>query len=198
MVHEYYFRSEDGDVLEGVTDVETVDDLVLDETQYTESDVTRRYEFGGREYVYLESAYGTSGSGGYQPDPDMAFVVATEEGDEIIILRYVREEETKKPEEPPKPVDPEVPEEPQLPDPNDPDSPETVTVEEDGVPKTYVKVWDPEEEEWVYIPEDEVPLADQSPKTGDSSRTALWAALAAGSLCGLAMVLPAPRKRKDQ
>lgn len=195
VVHEYYYRSEDGDVLEGVTDVETVDGLVLDGTQYTEADVARRYEFGGREYVYLESACGTSGSGSYQPDPDMAFVVATEEGQEIIILRYIREEETKKPEEPPKP---EVPEEPQLPDPNDPDSPETVTVEEDGVPKTYVKVWDPEEEEWVYIPEDEVPLADQSPKTGDGSRTALWAALAAGSLCGLAMLLPAPQKRKDQ
>lgn len=198
VVHEYYYRSEDGDVLEGVTDVETVDGLVLDGTQYTEADVARRYEFGGREYVYLESACGTSGSGSYQPDPDMAFVVATEEGQEIIILRYIREEETKKPEEPPKPEVPEVPEEPQLPDPNDPDSPETVTVEEDGVPKTYVKVWDPEEEEWVYIPEDEVPLADQSPKTGDGSRTALWAALAAGSLCGLAMLLPAPQKRKDQ
>ncbi len=54
------------------------------------------------------------------------------------------------------------------------------------MPKTYVKVWDPENEAWIYIPEEDVPLWNKVPKTGDGSRTELWAALAAASLCGAA------------
>lgn len=91
---------------------------------------------------------------------------------------------TYKPEQPDSPQEPEEPEQPNLPDPGDPDSPDTITIVEDGVPKTYIKIWDPENEEWVYIPEEDVPLNNlEIPETGDSS--ALWAALAAGSLLGL-------------
>ena len=57
-----------------------------------------------------------------------------------------------------------------LPDPNDPDSPDTVTIVENGVPKTYRKVWDPEKQEFVYILDEEVPLDRMLPKTGDTTR----------------------------
>ena len=66
-----------------------------------------------------------------------------------------------------------------------------MTILEDDVPTTYVKVPDPEnEEEFVYIPEDDVPLFGfEIPETGDSGRTVLWAALSAVSLTGI-VVLP--------
>ena len=106
------------------------------------------------------------------------------------------------PEEPPvdPPVDP--PENPgyptELPDPNDPNSPDEITIWEDGVPTTYRKVWDPETEQWVYLPEDEIPL-DNGPRTGDSSKTALWALLCAGSLgaAGFLLADSARKKKKN-
>ena len=58
------------------------------------------------------------------------------------------------------------------------------------MPTTYIKVWDPEEEEWEYIPEDEVPLDRRwpdNPKTGDSRRLELWLALSAAALAGMAL-----------
>ncbi len=101
------------------------------------------------------------------------------------------------PEDPPKdpenpPTDPENPPEnpenpgypTELPDPNDPDSPDEITIWEDGVPKTYIKVWDPENEEWIYVPENEVPL--WGPRTGDTSLRELWTVLSVLSLSGLA------------
>lgn len=95
----------------------------------------------------------------------------------------------------------EPPEEyyPELPDPNEPDSPDTVTILEDDVPTTYVKVPDPEnEEEFVYIPEDDVPLFGfEIPETGDSGRTVLWAALSAVSLTGI-VVLSLPSRKKEE
>ena len=186
-----------------------------------------------------------------------ADAVATEKGDEIIILRYIRgddpqppspgpgtdpdpgpgpgpgpdpgpnptpppdnppdepPEEPKEPEEPPvepenppvepeePPVDPPVdpPENPgyptELPDPNDPNSPDEITIWEDGVPKTYFKVWDPENEEYVYLQEEDIPLSwlDATPKTGDNSMTTLWAALAALSLGGLVLLRFMPESK---
>lgn len=84
---------------------------------------------------------------------------------------------------------------PELPDPNDPDSPETVTIEDGGVPKTYVKVWNPETEEWEYIEEGEVPLWSAVPATGERNGLAFWAALAAVSLGGLSALLLPHRKQ---
>lgn len=86
----------------------------------------------------------------------------------------------------------------ELPDPNDPDRPERITIWEDGVPKTYVKVWDPEKEEWVYVPDEEVPLWNMVPETGDDSSAGLWLALAAASLLGLAALVPASEKRRSR
>ena len=59
-----------------------------------------------------------------------------------------------------------------------------------------MKVWDPENEVWIYIPEEDVPLWNKVPQTGDESRTELWAALAAASLCGLAGLTLLAKKRK--
>ena len=82
---------------------------------------------------------------------------------------------------------------PKLPDPNDPDSPDEIIIEEDGVPKTYIKVWDPETEEYVYILDEEPPLADRTaPQTGVTGLdgTAVLAltaaALGAGGMAALA------------
>lgn len=92
----------------------------------------------------------------------------------------------------------EVPELPtELPDPNDPNSPEKITIWEDGVPKTYVKVWDSAKLEWIYIPEEEVPLWGNSPGTGDENRLGFWVVLAAGSLCGLIWLKFGPKKEED-
>ena len=77
----------------------------------------------------------------------------------------------------------------QLPDPNDPDSPESVVIMEEGVPRTYLKVWNPEEETWVYLPEDEVPLAWLLPPTSDESRDILWVLLYLTSLGGIAVLV---------
>lgn len=120
------------------------------------------------------------------------------------------------PEEPPEPPvetpeepQEEQPEEPQeeypteLPDPNDPDSPDVITILEDGVPKTYKKIWDPETEEWMYILDDEIPLANmdfplETPATGDDSRTGLWLLLNGLSFSGLAAIfLTKLRRNKD-
>ena len=95
-------------------------------------------------------------------------------------------------EEPPAPVLPE------LPNPNEPDSPDVVTIFEDDVPTTYVKVQDPETEEFIYIPEDEIPLYGfEVPETGDSGKTTLWAFLSTASLIGVVGLHLAGRKRRE-
>mgnify|MGYP001032529041 CR=1 FL=1 len=122
------------------------------------------------------------------------------------------------PDEPPvETPDEETPEDPQgeqseepqeeypteLPDPNDPDSPDVITILEEGVPKTYKKIWDPETEEWMYILDDEIPLANmdfplETPATGDDSRTGLWLLLNGLSFSGLAAIfLTKLRRNKD-
>ena len=87
---------------------------------------------------------------------------------------------------------------PELPDPNIPGAPEEVTVVDEDVPLTYVKTWDPEEEEYVYVPEEEVPLADVTPETGDTTASALWTALCLTSAAGLcALHITRPRKKEE-
>lgn len=101
------------------------------------------------------------------------------------------------PETPPE--EPEYPTE--LPDPNNPESPERITILVNGVPTSYIKVWDPELEEWVYLMESEVPLSDMGlglPKTGDDRRIILGMMLAAGSLCGMGVLSLSFRKRRDK
>lgn len=110
------------------------------------------------------------------------------------------------PGNPVEPVDPEIPRLQELPDPNDPNSPDEVTIWENGVPLTYIKVWDPDREEYVYILADEPPLASASseptartfadnPLTGDPNRMALWSILGANALFCL-FYLNAFRRRR--
>lgn len=83
----------------------------------------------------------------------------------------------------------------QLPDPNDPNSPERVTILEDGVPKTYIRFETPDGL-YVYILEDEVPLAKiTSPQTGDGGETRLMAAALASGL-GAATLFAAGKRKK--
>ncbi|MCI8715364.1 MAG: fibro-slime domain-containing protein [Oscillospiraceae bacterium] len=119
------------------------------------------------------------------------------------------EETPEPPVETPEEPQEEQPEEPQeeypteLPDPNDPDSPDVITILEDGVPKTYKKIWDPETEAWMYILDDEIPLANmdfplETPATSDDSRTGLWLLLNGLSFSGLAAIfLTKLRRNKD-
>ncbi|MCI8948939.1 MAG: Cna B-type domain-containing protein [Lachnospiraceae bacterium] len=86
----------------------------------------------------------------------------------------------------------------ELPDPNSPDSPERFTIWDGDVPKTYVKVWNPETEEFMWIPEEEVPLSGMLPKTGDTSHGVLWIFIAILSLCGIgALLFVKARRRHD-
>ena len=102
---------------------------------------------------------------------------------------------------------------PTLPDPNDPNSPDEVTIWEDDVPITYIKVWDPVIDEWVYIPEgdipkisltddpvppvDPVPPADSTvPPTGDISLA--WYLVFGAALTGLIALLLKKLLRKEE
>ncbi len=102
-----------------------------------------------------------------------------------------------KPEEPQVETPVEEPEQqkPELPNPNDQGGPNKVTFEG----KTYVKVWDEELDEWVYLPEEEVPLFGQEvPQTGDESKLWLWGLLSLAALAGLAFVLlKKPGQKQD-
>ncbi len=87
----------------------------------------------------------------------------------------------------------------ELPDPNDPASPDTVILMEDGVPRAYKKVWDPEKEEFVYMLDEDVPLAGRNmPKTGDPTRTNMWLILMILSLLGAGISWIGGRRRKDE
>lgn len=77
----------------------------------------------------------------------------------------------------------------ELPDPNAPGSPDSITIMEDDVPRTYIKVWDPETEEFVYLPEDEVPLASMLPQTGDPFKEDVWRIMFIFSLISTAVLL---------
>ena len=140
--------------------------------------------------------------GGYTLTVDGTGPVEVTAGEtaEVTVTNTYKPEEPEEPEEPTEPETPDEPERPQLPDPNDPDSPETVTITEDDVPTTYVKVWDPETEEFMYIPEDEVPLFGfETPETGDNSQTVLLGGVCALALAGIvALAVTKRRNKKEQ
>lgn len=91
----------------------------------------------------------------------------------------------------PKPKTSQKPLPPELPDPNDPETPEFFTIWDEETPTTYIKVWDPEDEEFYWIDEDETALAGfridrEVPTTGDSSNMGLYLAVAVLSAAGIA------------
>ena len=57
----------------------------------------------------------------------------------------------------------------------------------DGVPLTYVKVWNSVTKQWMYILENEIPMYGL-PKVGDGITSALWALLFAGAFGGACTV----------
>lgn len=203
---------------------------------HKDKDVEKQRIWQTQNYAYKDAVYGSAGEDeSYNYVSNMEWASSTEEGDEIIILRYIRGDDVKEPEIPGEPNPPsggggggggddpdptpppeeEIPEIPELstklpdsndpnspelptelPDPNDPNSPEKITILENGVPRTYVKVWNRDKSEWVYIPEEDVPLWG-FPDTGDESGIGFWAAMCSISLCGLILMIRLYRKRKD-
>lgn len=102
-VHEYYTNQLDGAVtFDGRTDVLSSDlDLILDdEIVYDVSDVDLLNTYAGKSYDYFESAYGLMNGSEYGVVPEMMGVVATEDGSQVIVLRYIRDEVPEIPEEP--------------------------------------------------------------------------------------------------
>ncbi len=87
---------------------------------------------------------------------------------------------------------------PRLPDPGDPDSPNRVTVTDGDVPKTYKKVWNPDQQTFEYILDEEVPMDLMLPKTGDNSKGILWAILWAAALAGLYILYQTRPGKRDE
>lgn len=100
---------------------------------------------------------------------------------------------------PENPENPDTPVVTEFPDPNDPDSPERIIIVEDGVPRAYVKVWDPEQQTFLYIPEEDVPLFGL-PKTGHTGKRTmgwiLWFAIL--GCVGEEMVYSSRKRRKKE
>ncbi len=96
----------------------------------------------------------------------------------------------------------------ETPNPNEPDSPNEILIMEDDVPQSYIKTWDPENEEYVYMPEEPIPLApmdqtpiplarlDSTPKTNDPTRPWFWLGLCIASILGIGLLKP--RKKNDE
>ena len=59
---------------------------------YTATVNDQKPEYEGNDYIYIDAGYGTTSGqdGRYSYDPNQQWAAATEEGDEVIILRYYR------------------------------------------------------------------------------------------------------------
>lgn len=206
-------------------------------TDHTGVEQDWKPDYGSRQYIYHSVVYGeVDQAERYDKIIDKQWATATEDGEQIIILRYYRDgavpdvpDETdptppppgggggrhhRDPDPDPTPPSTTAPdptsEQPtetidenpgyptELPDPNAPNSPDRITIWENGVPKTYVKVWNPETGMWEYILEEEVPLSSQDlPKTGDKSRNILWMTLFIGSVVGILWLIAVRRKQRS-
>lgn len=84
-----------------------------------------------------------------------------------------------------------------LPDPNSPDAPDRFTIWDGDVPKSYVRVWNPETEEFMWIPEDEIPLASALPKTGHRGNGIGWVCMSILSLMGMGVLIYWKKREHD-
>ncbi len=186
---------------EGNTKPEVLTDLLGTTHTAKEDDWKLTYE--GNTYTYMDAGYGMkSDDDDYSCNPNQQWAASTEQGDDVIILRYVREapEDPETPPDDPEnpPDDPETPpDDPENP-PNDPetppDDPENPPEDPETPPDDPRKpLRDPERpsrnshrssESWENSAEI-TSLEEGVPSTGDNSRIVLWAVLAAGLLCGL-------------
>lgn len=93
-VHEYYLRENGTETLEGKSEIGSSNEITLpNERTYTSADVTKVSTNNGNTYTYEQSkdAYGTvNPDGSYTPDGSKTSVIVTEDGSQIIILRYYR------------------------------------------------------------------------------------------------------------
>lgn len=93
---------------EGRTGIERSDVAPLGATFTAENEmVKRKNEYEGRSYTYIEAGYGSASDSDhktYSCNPNQQWATSTEEGNEVIILRYYREEE--------EPDEPDLPEKP--------------------------------------------------------------------------------------
>ena len=76
------------------------------------------------------------------------------------------------------------------------------------IAQSYIKTWDPENEEFVYLPEEPIPLApmtptptplarlDTTPKTNDPTQPWFWLGLCIASILGIGLLKP--RKKNDE
>lgn len=184
-VHEYYLQNPDGTLtLEGTSEIGSSEGVSLvEERQYTQADVSKEPEFQGRTYTYDGAAYGiVLSETDYFADEIMRSAIATESGEQIIILRYVRSSASAA----------------LLPDPNDPESPEKTTVWEDDALRDYVKVWDSGEEKFVYVPDDSAPDVPAVPETGEEYDLILWVGVAAVSAAGAGALILTQKKEKER
>lgn len=113
------------------------------------------------------------------------------------------------PTDPTNPTNPETPTQPgdqpqtpnwpaELPDPNDPNTPSPITIiDENGVPRTYYKVWDDDLGQYVWILDEDLPLGFfDVPSTGDDRDK--WLMLILASLSGASLVgLTHKRKSRE-
>ena len=58
---------------------------------HTAVEEDRKLEYEGNAYTYIDAGYGMISSQNYNCDPNQQWAVSTEDGDEVIILRYYRE-----------------------------------------------------------------------------------------------------------
>lgn len=197
VVHEYYVRNEKGRKrLVGTSEIRDVTEADAGR-QYTHQDVTREPRFRSRNYRYFDYGYGLSAGDEYEQIAGKPYVLATNTGEEIIILRYIRDMEPEEPEEPEEP-----PEEPGTPDPP-PETPSTPSTPSMPSEPPVTPPDTPEEPPQPPATPDEpiVPPTPATPQTGDSSLTVIWAVLAGISLSGavvLGTVAWKWRNKKDQ
>ena len=58
---------------------------------HTAVEEDRKLEYEGNAYTYIDAGYGMISSQNYNCDPNRQWAVSTEDGDEVVILRYYRE-----------------------------------------------------------------------------------------------------------
>lgn len=196
VVHQYYLQTEDGVFFEGASGIITVPaPLELDKdpaerTRYDQRDVEKEEvftpqfyhpDYSGEEgepqlYTYHSDRYGhMRGQDAYQVDRSMSCVLSTEDGSQIIILRYIRggDEEIEIPDDP-------------VPFPSaHPDPTPTPIAKPSATPKPTAKPTP-------------TPAPKSVPKTGAGMPLSFWLTLNAGSLAALGAVGYSARQGKKR
>lgn len=136
--------------------------------EFTKENVDEISKYDAVDYKYFDVGYGQSKDGAYESLMDRASATATADGDQIIILRYYRQDG--------------MPEEPDLP-------------KETAPPRETAP---PEHTENTELPEDGVPRDLAGPDMGDKSNIVVWYLLSGFSGCGFVILIVADRILKKR